>query len=110
MQRVWEDAQGNASEPYERWSNAALEGLRDTHTDSRLKRSASDELSRRALEQGMHLLDMQDAPTDVLEILRDQHQNPFVQAWAAERLSRLAEQRYRAVVPSGCKKAEEAAG
>ena len=38
----------------------------------------------------------------------NQHQHLDVQARVAEQLSRLAEQRYRAVVPEGCK-AEEAA-
>jgi predicted RNA-binding Zn ribbon-like protein len=51
---------------------------------------------------------MQDAPDAVLQVIREQHQDPFVQAWAAEVLSRRAEQRFRAVVPKGCK-AEEAA-
>ena len=38
----------------------------------------------------------------------DQHQHLGVQARVAEQLSRLAEQRYRAIVPEGCKAGEAA--
>jgi hypothetical protein len=103
-----EEPQTFSLDPYERWPDSVLEVWRDSHPDPVQRLLVSQAWSRRMVERAFRMLEMQDAPDIVIQVLHDRHQKPDVQARAAEELSRRAAQKSRAVTQNA-RNAEEAA-